>query len=345
MRILVIEDEASLRDGIVDLFEGDGHVVTAVADGVSGLESGLRDLFELVVLDLMLPRLDGMEVCRRLRAARPGMPILMLTARGSEDDKVRGLVEGADDYVTKPFSARELLARVRALGRRVAPGESLDEVQLADAVIDLARMAVIRGDRCISLTPREVGIVRWLYRHRGRVVSRGELLERVFGDRAPLRHTTDRPCDGGSARHGPRRARPPGRGHGVRLPERDSGRPALGMPRVWRTASAQAAGSGDRSWSGAWPSTSTGAPAPLPRTSRPTAARSRSEEPWERCRRRGGAGLGIDEPGRSLATEGTPVRVQGDHPGASEIAWRIASTVASGWVRWGECGASTIVTT
>ena len=186
MRILLIEDEKSLRDGIVDLFEGDGHVVTAAADGVTGLETGLRELFDLVVLDLMLPRLDGMDVCRRLRAARPGMPILILTARGSEDDKVRGLVEGADDYVTKPFSARELLARVRAIGRRAPAGESLDEVQLEDAVIDLARMAIIRGDKCITLTPREVGIVRWLYRHRDRVVTRAELLEHVFGQRGDL---------------------------------------------------------------------------------------------------------------------------------------------------------------
>ena len=186
MRILLIEDEPSLRDGIVDLLEGDGHVVTAAADGVTGLESGLRGLFELVVLDLMLPRLDGTEVCRRLRAARPGIPILMLTARGSEDDKVRGLIEGADDYVTKPFSPRELLARVRAIGRRVPPSESLDKVQLEDGVIDLARMAVIRGDKCVSLTPREVGIVRWLYRHRSRVVSRAELLEQVFGQRGDL---------------------------------------------------------------------------------------------------------------------------------------------------------------
>jgi two-component system alkaline phosphatase synthesis response regulator PhoP len=186
MRILVIEDEASLRDGIVDLLEGDGHVVTAAADGVTGLETGLRELFDLLVLDLMLPRLDGMEVCRKLRAARPGMPILMLTARGSEDDKVRGLIEGADDYVTKPFSARELLARVRAIGRRAPAGESLDEVRLDDAVIDLARMVVIRGDKCISLTPREVGIVRWLYRHKDRVVSRAELLEHVFGQRGDL---------------------------------------------------------------------------------------------------------------------------------------------------------------
>ena len=186
MRVLVVEDEASLRDGIVDLLHGDGHEVTAVGDGVTGLETGLRDAFDLVVLDLMLPRLDGMEVCRRLRAARPGTPILMLTARGSEDDKVRGLMEGADDYVTKPFSARELLARVRVLGRRAPAGESLDEVQVDGAVIDLARMVVVRGDNRVALTPREVGIVRWLHRHQDRVVTRAELLEHVFGQRGDL---------------------------------------------------------------------------------------------------------------------------------------------------------------
>jgi len=186
VRVLVVEDEASLRDGIVDLLTGDGHTVVAAGDGVAGLEAGLRDPFELVVLDLMLPRLDGMEVCRRLRAARPGTPILMLTARGSEDDKVRGLIEGADDYVTKPFSARELLARVRVLGRRAPAGESLDEVTLAGVHIDLARMVVEREGTRVSLTPREVGIVRWLYRHKERVVSRAELLEQVFGQRGDL---------------------------------------------------------------------------------------------------------------------------------------------------------------
>lgn len=186
MRILVVEDEPSLREGIVDLLSGDGHSVSAVGDGIAGVEAGLRGVFELVVLDLMLPRLDGMEVCRRLRAARPGMPILMLTARGSEDDKVRGLIEGADDYVTKPFSARELLARVRVLGRRAPMTESLDEVAIDGAVIDLARMVVTRGESRTSLTPREVGILRWLYQHKERVVSRAELLEQVFGQRGDL---------------------------------------------------------------------------------------------------------------------------------------------------------------
>jgi two-component system response regulator RegX3 len=186
VRVLVVEDEASLREGIVDLLAGDGHDVVAVGDGVAAVEAGLREPFALVVLDLMLPRLDGMEVCRRLRSARPGMPILMLTARGSEDDKVRGLMDGADDYVTKPFSARELLARVRELARRAPAGESLDELQIDGAVIDLARMVVVRGDARVALTPREVGILRWLHRHQDRVVSRAELLERVFGQRGDL---------------------------------------------------------------------------------------------------------------------------------------------------------------
>jgi DNA-binding response OmpR family regulator len=186
VRILVVEDEASLRDGIVDLLTGDGHQVVAVGDGIAGVEAGLRDPYDLVVLDLMLPRLDGMEVCRRLRGARPGSPILMLTARGSEDDKVRGLMEGADDYVTKPFSARELLARVRVLGRRAPAADSLDELVIDGAVIDLLRMSVLRGADRVALTPREVGIVRWLYRHRERVVSRAELLEQVFGQRGDL---------------------------------------------------------------------------------------------------------------------------------------------------------------
>ena len=182
----MVEDEPSLREGISDLLRGDGHTITAVGDGMTGVETGLHELFDLVVLDLMLPRLDGIEVCRRLRAARPGLPILMLTARGSEDDKVRGLGEGADDYVTKPFSARELLARVRALGRRAPVADSLDEVNVDGAVIDLARMVVVRGEQHTTLTPREVGIVRWLHRHQDRVVTRAELLEQVFGQRGDL---------------------------------------------------------------------------------------------------------------------------------------------------------------
>jgi DNA-binding response OmpR family regulator len=185
VRILVVEDEPGLRDGLVDLLTGDGHAVDAVGDGAAAAARGTAEAYDLVVLDLMLPKLDGIEVCRRLRAARPGMPILMLTARGSEDDKVRGLGEGADDYVTKPFGARELLARVRALGRR-APAGSVERIEVDGVVLDLARLIVVRGDDTTALTPREAGMLRWLHRHAGRAVTRAEMLEHVFGQRGDL---------------------------------------------------------------------------------------------------------------------------------------------------------------
>ena len=179
MRVLIVEDEPMLRNGLLDLLRGDGHEAVAVGDGQSAVERGLAEAFDAVVLDLMLPRLDGIEVCRRLRQARPGMGILMLTARGSEDDKVAGLAEGADDYVTKPFGARELLARVRALGRRASP--QVEAIELEGCRLDLARLRGERGGRGFELTPREAGILRLLVQHRERIVSRAELLERVWG--------------------------------------------------------------------------------------------------------------------------------------------------------------------
>ena len=185
-KLLVVDDEKNLRMVVQKEMARQGHEVECASDGEAAWEMLEEQDFDVLLCDINMPRLDGMEVCRRLRAARPGTPILLLTARGSEDDKVRGLMEGADDYVTKPFSARELLARVRVLGRRAPAGDSLDEIHQGDAVIDLARMVVSRGDARVALTPREVGIVRWLYRHRERVVSRAELLEQVFGQRGDL---------------------------------------------------------------------------------------------------------------------------------------------------------------
>ncbi|HKE17475.1 MAG TPA: response regulator transcription factor [Kofleriaceae bacterium] len=186
MRILVVEDELGLREGLCDLLAGDGHEVGVAADGEQGLALGTAEPFDLVVLDLMLPRLDGIEVCRRLRAARPGMPILILTARGGEDDVVRGLGEGADDYVTKPFGARELLARVRALARR-APPRAPEMLAVDGLLVDLGLLVARRGAAEIALTAREAGVLRLLYRHRGRPVSRAELLEQVWGARGDLR--------------------------------------------------------------------------------------------------------------------------------------------------------------
>ncbi len=191
MRILIVEDERTLREGLHDLLAAAGHQVEAAADGPSGLEMGTHGSFDLVVLDLMLPGLDGLEVCRRLRLSRPDLQILMLTARGSEDDKVAGLSAGADDYVSKPFGVRELLARVEAFSRRTDRQPAAEEiVEIADCRIDLGRHIVQRSGESVALTPREVGILRWLYLHRTRAVSRSELLEKIWGASGDLQTRT-----------------------------------------------------------------------------------------------------------------------------------------------------------
>ncbi len=191
MNILVVEDEPMLRDGLRDLLEGAGHCVEAVGDGATAVERGREEAFDLVLLDLMLPKLDGIEVCRRLRTVRPALPILMLTARGAEEEKVKGLQAGADDYVTKPFGVRELLARVEALERRarVAPAEP-EVIEQDGCRFDLGRCLATRGDEQITLTAREVGILRWLHRHRNRGVTRAELLEQVWGTLGSLQTRT-----------------------------------------------------------------------------------------------------------------------------------------------------------
>jgi DNA-binding response OmpR family regulator len=191
VRILIVEDEAVLRDGLVDLFRGAGYTVEAVADGETALQRGSDPAVQLLLLDLMLPKLDGVEVCRRVRELRPDVPILVLTALGSEDEKVRGLEAGADDYVTKPFSTRELLARVQSLARRT---ENSTDPALRIAVdgleIDLGRCEALRDGEPISLTAREAGILRWLFQHRSRAVQRSELLEHVWGHAADLQTRT-----------------------------------------------------------------------------------------------------------------------------------------------------------
>jgi DNA-binding response OmpR family regulator len=182
MKILLVEDEAFLREGLEDLLRGAGHEVVSVGDGHAAIRWGLAEAFDLVLLDLMLPGRDGLEVCDRLRTARPGLPVIMLTARGSEDDKVEGLRRGADDYVTKPFSPRELLARVDALGRRTQGAPAGAERLVADGCeLDLGRCEARRGDAVQPLTAREAGILRWLHRHGDRAVSRAELLRNVWG--------------------------------------------------------------------------------------------------------------------------------------------------------------------
>ncbi len=181
--MLVVEDEVMLREGLVDLLEGAGHEVVAVGDGESAVDIGLRHPFDMAILDLMLPKIDGLEVCRRLRLSRPTLPVLMLTARGGENDKVAGLKVGADDYMTKPFSPRELLARVEVFERRLRATPQPPEVfVLLGSTFDLSRGVVSRaGHQEEVLTAREIGILRWLERHKGRAVTRAELLEHVWG--------------------------------------------------------------------------------------------------------------------------------------------------------------------
>jgi DNA-binding response OmpR family regulator len=182
MRVLIVEDDVTLRNGVSDLLLGAGYSVHTAADGAEGLQRATSEPFDVIVLDLTLPVLDGIEVCQRIRLARPAVPILMLTARASEDDKVRGLNVGADDYITKPFGARELLARVGALTRRAAAAPRDPELLDAGGCrFDLGRCEVQRDGRTIPLTPREAGIVRWLYQHRSRAVARAELLTHVWG--------------------------------------------------------------------------------------------------------------------------------------------------------------------
>jgi DNA-binding response OmpR family regulator len=191
VKILVVEDEPLLREGLVDLLRGAGHNVEAVADGVAAERRGRDPALDLVVLDLMLPGKDGIDVCRELRRQRPELLILILTARGSENDKVVGLEAGGDDYVTKPFGARELVARVEALARRGAGAAEIPQELEADGCrINLGRCVARRDGRTETLTRRETEILRLLFLHRDRAVSRSELLQRVWETPGHLRTRT-----------------------------------------------------------------------------------------------------------------------------------------------------------
>lgn len=182
-RIVVIEDEQPIRRGVVDALRASGYDVAEAADGARGQEEAVRAGVDLVLLDLLLPRRDGLEVLAEVRKLRPALPVIVLTARGGEDDRVRGLKLGADDYVVKPFSARELLARVEAVLRR-SPGRPPDVpgARLGRAVIDFGRREVRWSEReRAELSETESAILRFLVAHQRRAVSRDELLAGVWG--------------------------------------------------------------------------------------------------------------------------------------------------------------------
>ncbi|UCE58334.1 MAG: response regulator transcription factor [Phycisphaerales bacterium] len=183
--IVVVEDEEPIRRGITDALRMAGYDVVEAADGEVGLIEARRAGVDLVLLDLLLPKLNGFDVLAELRVTRPALPVVILTARGSEDDRVRGLRGGADDYVVKPFSARELLARVEAVLRR-SPERPAPVVRIVggDAVVDCARREIRKGENeAVVLSEMEANILERLAAHPGRAVSREELLSCVWGIR------------------------------------------------------------------------------------------------------------------------------------------------------------------
>jgi DNA-binding response OmpR family regulator len=192
-KILIVEDEPDMVLGLKDNFEFEGYEVVTASDGATGLERARSLKPDLVILDIMLPRLSGLELCKTLRGEGFEAPIIMLTARGQEIDKVVGLELGADDYVTKPFSIRELLARVRAILRRTEGAKKrLARYGFADVELDFEGYKAKRGGQPLDLSPREFELLRYLIERKGETVSRDRLLEDVWGyDSYPSTRTVD----------------------------------------------------------------------------------------------------------------------------------------------------------
>ncbi len=181
MHILVIEDERRLASLVRRALQEEGHKVEVSNDGAEGLDMAEATGYDLLVLDLMLPHLDGLEICRRLRSTGSDVRILMLTARDAVEDRVAGLEAGADDYLVKPFSFTELIARVRALARRQIQPQVEIELTSGDLVLDLQRHEARRDGRTIELTAKEFQLLEYLMRNAGYVMTRTQILDQVWG--------------------------------------------------------------------------------------------------------------------------------------------------------------------
>jgi two-component system alkaline phosphatase synthesis response regulator PhoP len=192
-KILIVEDEPNMVSGLRDNFEFEGYEVITAGDGVAGLQRALSDSPDLVLLDVMMPRMSGLDVCKQLKAKRPSVPIIMLTARGQELDKVVGLEIGADDYVTKPFSIRELLARVKAVMRRAQPvPKERERYSFADVEVNLRSCQVSRAGQDLEFSSKEFELLKYFVCHPGETLSRDRLLEEVWGyDKFPTTRTVD----------------------------------------------------------------------------------------------------------------------------------------------------------
>ncbi len=190
--ILTVEDERRLAQVVRKVLEEEGHTVDVAYDGEEGLAMALDGTHDVIVLDILLPGIDGIEVCRALRARRVDTPILLLTALDAVEDRVRGLDAGADDYLPKPFAFQELLARLRALGRRRVQAREPNQLQTADLVLDLRRRRGERDGKTIELSPKEFALLEFLMRNEGRVITRTQILDHVWGyDYAPDSNLVD----------------------------------------------------------------------------------------------------------------------------------------------------------
>jgi DNA-binding response OmpR family regulator len=192
-RILVIEDERPMRTALEDALTAEGYRVLTAADGAAGLDRALKEKPDLILLDIMLPKLDGFALCAELRRLSVSVPVLMLTAKSQVEDRVTGLDAGADDYLVKPFSTRELLARVRALLRRAQPpGKAIRDLSFGTVRIDLVRQTAVRGRTPLHLTAREFAMLRLLAEADGQPVTRERFLDLVWGYTAfPTTRTVD----------------------------------------------------------------------------------------------------------------------------------------------------------
>ena len=191
-RVLIVEDEPDMQLGLRDTCEFEGYEVLVAPDGEAGIQQALHAKPDIILLDIMLPKLSGLDVCRYLRKQGIKTPIIMLTARGQEMDKVIGLETGADDYVTKPFGVNELLARVRAHLRRSANFAALEQYSFSDVNLDFKSYKATKAGKPLELSPREFETLRYLIVHEGQIVTRDQLLEEVWGYNSfPLTRTVD----------------------------------------------------------------------------------------------------------------------------------------------------------
>jgi len=180
VKILIVEDDPAILNGLLDVLVFNGYLPEGVEDGGEGLKKALEEKYDLVILDLMLPTLDGISICKTVRQKKPGQPIIIMTAKGSEDDIVIGFKAGADDYISKPFSLRELMVRVEAVLRRSGKNPENEEIDTLGIHFDGRNLIASKGKSSVELTRREMDIVSHLYRNKDRIVSKKELLKDVW---------------------------------------------------------------------------------------------------------------------------------------------------------------------